>query len=190
MRGLHEKRKTVGTARSHTTGFAATLYDYVGAIVAAMVLLVLLFTFVFRAAGVLGDSMQPTLQDGDRLVLFSHFYTPARGDIVIVRRDDEEPIVKRVIGVAGDVVSIDEQTEKVYLNGEELDEPYLDCTTPTLYGFTGPYTVPAGTIFVMGDNRPESHDSRAPDIGAVKLDHVMGKAVFRILPLSSFGKIR
>ncbi len=176
-------------AAAEEKNLQTSLYEWIESAVFALVCVTLLFTFVFRIVGVSGRSMLNTLHNGDRLIVFNTGYTPARGDIVIVRRDDEEPIVKRVIGVAGDVVSIDEQTEKVYLNGEELDEPYLDCTTPTLYGFTGPYTVPAGTIFVMGDNRPESHDSRAPDIGAVKLDHVMGKAVFRILPLSSFGKI-
>ncbi len=188
MRGLHEKRKTVGTARSHTTGFAATLYDYVGAIVAAMVLLVLLFTFVFRAAGVLGDSMQPTLQDGDRLVLFSHFYTPARGDVVVINRYTEEPLIKRVIGVAGDRVHIDETTGLVYVNGERLSEPYISGLTPPRE-MAGEVTVPEGCLFVMGDNRSISKDSRFREIGMVKVSDVVGQAIFRLWPFKKFGLI-
>mgnify|MGYP000183338583 CR=1 FL=1 len=190
MRGLHEKRKTVGTARSHTTGFAATLYDYVGAIVAAMVLLVLLFTFVFRAAGVLGDSMQPTLQDGDRLVLFSHFYTPARGDVVVINRYTEEPLIKRVIGVAGDRVHIDETTGLVYVNGERLSEPYISGLTPPRE-MAGEVTVPEGCLFVMGLETTGigARHEKITEIGMVKVSDVVGQAIFRLWPFKKFGLI-
>ena len=166
-----------------------SVYEWVESAIFALLCVTLIFSFAFRIVGVSGSSMVDTLHNGDRLMMVNVGYQPDYGDIVIIRRDTEEPIVKRVIAMAGDSISIDPENETVYRNGELLEEPYLDCTTPALYGFTGPYTVPEGTVFVMGDNRHNSHDSRSDDIGAVPLSHIMGKAVFRIWPLSAFGKI-
>lgn len=167
----------------------ASVFEWVESAIFALVCVTLIFSFAFRIVGVSGSSMVDTLHDGDRLMMVNAFYKPDYGDIVIIRRDTEEPIVKRVIAMAGDTVEIDPETEAVYLNGQLLEEPYLACTTPALFDFTGPYTVPEGTVFVMGDNRHNSHDSRAKDIGAVPLSHIMGKAVFRIWPVNSIGKI-
>ena len=178
MRALHEKKKTIDPEKPQLTGFAATLYDYVGAIVAAMVLLVLLFTFIFRAAGVHGDSMQPTLQSGDRLVLFSHFYTPQRGDVVVINRYTEESLIKRVIGATG----------LVYVNGERLNEPYISGLTAPRE-MVGEVTVPEGCIFVLGDNRGISKDSRYREIGMVKVSDVVGRAIFRLWPITKCGVI-
>ena len=188
MRALHEKKKTADVTKPQMTGLAATLYDYVGAIVAAMVMLVLLFTFLFRAAGVHGDSMQPTLQNGDRLVLVSHFYTPSRGDIVVINRYTEEPLIKRVIGVAGDRVYIDETMGFVYINGERLNESYISGFTASRE-MVGEVTVPEGCLFVLGDNRGISKDSRFREIGMVKVTDVVGRAVFRLWPITKFGLI-
>lgn len=188
MRALHEKKKTIDPEKPQLTGLAATLYDYVGAIVAAMVLLVLLFTFIFRAAGVHGDSMQPTLQSGERLVLFSHFYTPQRGDVVVINRYTEESLIKRVIGVAGDRVRIDDATGLVYVNGERLNEPYISGLTAPRE-MVGEVTVPEGCIFVLGDNRGISKDSRYREIGMVKVSDVVGRAIFRLWPITKCGVI-
>lgn len=166
-------------------------YEWAEALVLAMVIATIISACVFRMVGVSGSSMEDTLQHGDSLLMVNGFYNePQYGDIVVVRREDAEPLIKRVIALEGDTISIDPETEMVYLNGEILDEPYLQTTTPTLYGFTGPFTVPENSVFVMGDNRGDSHDSRDLDgIGAVHKDDIMGKAVFRMLPLSDFGKI-
>lgn len=165
---------------------AASVYDWVEAAVFALVCVVLVFTFLFRIVGVDGESMQNTLMDHDRLILVHNFYTPQRGDIVVINRYTEEPLVKRIIAIGGDTIDIDPETLLVSVNGEVLDEPYLDCPTP-LYDFAGPLTIEEGYVFVMGDNRVNSHDSRSFDIGLINVKDIMGKAVFRIWPLSSVG---
>ena len=168
-----------------------SVYEWAEAMIIALVVATLISACCFRLVGVSGNSMVSTLQHKDFLLLFNSFYDePQYGDIVVVRREDGEPLIKRVIALEGDVVSIDPEEQVVYLNGEKLEEPYLDGPTPTLYGFTGPYTVPEDSVFVLGDNRADSHDSRDLDgIGAVHEDDIMGKAVFRIFPLQSFGNI-
>lgn len=168
-----------------------SLYEWAEALILAMIIATLISACVCRVVGVDGSSMFSTLRHGDSLLMVNGFYSePQYGDIVVVRRDDMEPLIKRVIALEGDTIAIDPETEMVYLNGELLDEPYLNGTTPTLYDFTGPYTVPEGAVFVMGDNRGDSHDSRDLErIGAVDEDDIMGKAIFRILPLPDFGGI-
>jgi signal peptidase I len=166
-------------------------YDMVDTMIVALVLVTVVCSCLFRLVGVSGQSMAYTLKNGDKLLMFHAFYNePDYGDIVVIARDDGEPLIKRVIAKAGDTVEIKESDMKVYLNGEKLEEPYLSFDTPPLYGFTGPYTVPENCVFVLGDNRPESHDSRDLEtIGAVHVDDILGKAFFRVAPLSSFGMI-
>ena len=130
--------------------------------------------------------MQYTLMNHDRLILTNLFYKPERGDIVVINRYTQEPLVKRIIAVGGDTLDIDAETGEVILNGEVLEEPYLDCFTPR-NPLTGEVTIPEGHLFVMGDNRGNSHDSRSGDIGFVSEKDIMGKAVFRIWPLNQFG---
>ena len=165
---------------------AAAAYEWVEAAIFALVCVVLVFTFLFRIVGVDGESMQNTLMNHDRLILTRLPYTPERGDIVVINRYTAEPLVKRVIAVEGDTIDIDPETLLVSVNGTVIDEPYLDCLTPLL-GFEGPLTVGEGQVFVMGDNRVNSHDSRSSDIGLVRVKDIMGKAVFRIWPLNSIG---
>lgn len=165
---------------------ASAVYEWVEAAIFALVCVVLVFTFLFRIVGVDGESMQNTLMDHDRLILTRLPYTPERGDIVVINRYTDEPLVKRVIAVEGDTIDIDPETLLVSINGTVLDEPYLDCLTPP-GEFEGPLTVGEGQVFVMGDNRVNSHDSRSSDIGLVRVKDIMGKAVFRIWPLDSIG---
>ncbi len=167
-------------------------YDVVDTMIVALVLVTVVCSCLFRLVGVRGESMLHTLQNGDKLLMFHAFYSePDYGDIVVIARDDGEPLIKRVIAKAGDTVEIKESDMKVYLNGEMLEEPYLSFETPPLYGFTGPYTVPEDCVFVLGDNRPASHDSRdLESIGAVNVDDILGKAFFRVSPISSFGWIK
>ncbi len=185
-----EKQPVVETAPSPSRDATVrSVYEWVETALWALIAVTLIFSLLFRLVGVDGSSMVDTLHHGDRLVLVSNFYTPDYGDIVVVRRDNGPPIIKRVIAMEGDTVLIDPKTETVYLNGELLEEPYLDVSTPALFDFTGPFTVPENSVFVMGDNRSNSVDSRAPSVGAVKIEDIMGKAVFRLWPLNRLGLI-
>ncbi|MBR7093075.1 MAG: signal peptidase I [Clostridia bacterium] len=166
-------------------GLLFSVFDFIEAAVFSLVCVAILFTFVFRTVSVDGGSMTPTLSNADRLILTHLFYTPRRGDIVVISRLEtkEEPLIKRVIAVAGDTVQITADG-KVYLNGELLEEPYISVKTPA-FGATDPITIEEGYIFVMGDNRTVSKDSRL--LGPIPVSKVMGKAVFRLWP--AFGGI-
>lgn len=162
------------------------LYEWVQALVCSVLAVVVLFTFVIRLIGVDGHSMVPTLQDGDRLlVLNSMFYHDYRyGDIVVLRKNTfmEEPIVKRVIATAGQSVDIDFDSGTVYVDGEALQEDYINELTFLAEGTSFPLTVPDGSIFVMGDNRNYSTDSRDIKLGTVDIRYVIGKAVLLAYP--------
>jgi signal peptidase I len=162
------------------------LYEWVQALVCSVLAVVVLFTFVVRLIGVDGHSMVPTLQDGDRLlVLNSMLYDDYRyGDIVVLRKDTflEEPIVKRVIATEGQTVDIDFDMGAVYVDGTLLKEEYINELTFLEEGTEFPLTVPEGSIFVMGDNRNHSSDSRDSRLGTVDTRYVIGKAVFLAFP--------
>ncbi len=166
---------------------AAPVYDWLSAMIVALTVLVLLFTFCFRIVGVDGESMVPTLQDGDRLVLISAVHTYAAGDVVVVDRYTKEPLIKRVIAVAGDTIDI-RSDYTVMINGQILQEPYIQGNT-VLRDFSGPITVPDGYLFVMGDNRSVSLDSRSAEVGMVSVKDVVGVARLRIWPLKRFGAV-
>ena len=163
------------------------VYEWVEAAIFALVCVVLVFTFLFRIVGVDGESMQTTLMDHDRLILTRLNYTPERGDIVVINRYTQEPLVKRVIAKGNDTLDIDAQTGEVLLNGKVLDEPYLDDFQRTdPMEFQGPITIPEGYVFVMGDNRNDSKDSRYWTNTFVTKDEILGKAIFRYWPISEF----
>ena len=162
------------------------LYEWVQALVCSVLAVVVLFTFVIRLIGVDGHSMVPTLQDGDRLlVLNSMLYNDYQyGDIVVLRKESflQDPIVKRVIATAGQTVDIDFSTGSVWVDGKLLDEDYINELTFLEEGTEFPLTVPEGSIFVMGDNRNHSNDSRDSRLGTVDARYVIGKAVFLAFP--------
>ena len=162
------------------------LYDWVRSLVSAMLIIVLTFTFVIRMMGVQGVSMRQTLQDGDRLlVVDSHLVREYRqGDIVIARKltFSEDPIVKRIIAVGGQTVDIDFSAGVVYVDGVALHEDYINDLTYTYEGTNFPLTVPEGSVFLMGDNRNMSTDSREPRIGTVDKRYLIGKAVMLVFP--------
>ena len=162
------------------------LYEWVQALVCSVLVVVMLFTFVIRLIGVDGHSMVPTLQDGDRLlVLNSLLYDDYKyGDIVVLRKDTfmEEPIVKRVIAEEGQTVDIDFSTGSIYVDGVLLKENYINELTFLEEGTEFPLTVPEGSVFVMGDNRNHSSDSRDSRLGTVDVRYVIGKAVFLAFP--------
>ena len=162
------------------------LYEWAQALVCSVLAVVLLFTFVIRLIGVDGHSMVPTLQDGDRLLVLNAMLDSdyQYGDIVVLRKDTflEEPIVKRVIATEGQTVDIDFAAGAVYVDGQLLEEDYINEPTYVEEGTEFPLTVPEGSIFVMGDNRNHSSDSRSSDLGTVDIRYVIGKAVFLLFP--------
>ncbi len=165
----------------------AGLYDWVEIITTALILITLIFTFMFRLVNVDGTSMETTLYDRERLILSRLPYTPERGDIVVISRGtDTEPLIKRVIGVAGDTVAIDSETGEVYLNGKILQEPYIEVSTSAEL-MKGEVTVPEGMVFVMGDNRSPGQSLDSRTFGCVEEERVIGKAVYRVSPINRFG---
>lgn len=167
--------------KSKPTHTGWRIFYEAAAVFCTAVLATLLFFVLFRPVTVQGNSMKPTLQNGDYLLLYCFDYIPEQGDVVVIERENAEPLIKRVVAVAGDTVYIDPVTQLVYCNGERLEEPYLTTTTPPL-GMTEAVTVPEGHIFVLGDNRYNSHDSRSDDIGMVNVESVIGKALVRLYP--------
>ena len=162
------------------------LYEWVQALVCSVLAVVVIFTFAIRLIGVDGHSMVPTLQDGDRLLVLNSLWDSdyEYGDIVVLRKESflEEPIVKRVIATEGQTVDIHFASGSVYVDGELLEEDYINEPTYVDEGTQFPLTVPEGSIFVMGDNRNHSSDSRSSDLGTVDTRYVIGKAVFLLFP--------
>ena len=152
-------------------------------------LVVILFVFVllFRTVVVSGSSMNRTLIHGDYLLLLnSVFYPePKQGDIVVASKNTYhggEPIIKRVIATEGQWVDIDFETGTVYVNGNALEEDYTNTPTTLYEGVDFPLMVDDGCVFVMGDNRNESKDSRSQEIGQIDKREILGKAIFLFLP--------
>ncbi|MFV0497756.1 MAG: signal peptidase I [Candidatus Fimivivens sp.] len=167
------------------------LYEWVESAVFAVVCVVLLFTFIARTSVVSGESMIETLHDGDMLIISRLGLSAEPGDIVVATKPyyANEPIVKRVIATGGQRVDIDFTEGIVYVNGEALDERYTNTPTNRQYDMDFPLTVPEGYLFLMGDNRNGSLDSRSTDIGLVDERYVLGKAYFRVFPLPSLGTL-
>ena len=169
------------------------LYIWLQAFVLISVAVVLCFTYLGRVVTVSGSSMEPTLRNGDMLLLRSGAGGVEQGDVVVLTREDflDEPIVKRVIATEGQTVVIDYTENSVTVDGERLKEPYVVEVMAQPY-FSGPVetvTVPEGEIFVMGDNRNHSSDSRHPDLGTVDLRCVLGEAKAVLLPLGHLKTI-
>ncbi len=163
------------------------ILSYLHDLVFGLVGVLLVFMLVFRVVVVDGPSMNQTLQHGDSLILLSNvFYRePKYGDIVVASKDsfkNGEPIIKRVIAVEGQEVYIDFVSGVVRVDGKELNEPYISTPTGLYEGIDFPLVVDAGCVFVMGDNRMNSKDSRSTEIGLIDCREILGRAIFLILP--------
>ena len=168
------------------TGF----YDWIQCLVCAVVVGILVFIFIGRVITVDGSSMYSTLLNGDKMLAVDLFYKPENGDIVICRSSYyDKPLVKRVIATEGQTIEIDFDRGIVYVDGEVLDEPYINEPTYIDEGFSGKATVPEGCVFVMGDNRNDSNDSRKPEIGFIDEREIMGKVLLILIPASENGGI-
>ena len=163
------------------------LYEWLQMLMGCVLAAVLLFTCLGRLTRVDGESMNNTLQHGEMMLVWSLGYQPQQGDIVVVNKTTAEflggkAIVKRVIATEGQTVDIDFVTGTVYVDGEALQEDYINEPTYVEEGTEFPLTVPEGSIFVMGDNRNHSSDSRSSDLGTVDTRYVIGRAVFLLFP--------
>lgn len=162
-------------------------YEWMQALVCSVLAAVLVFTFAARVVGVSGGSMRSTLQDGDMLLVVNSLLCGdfRRGDIVIAAKasfENGEPIVKRVIATEGQTVDIDFETGVVTVDGADLEEPYIREATHLAEGTVFPAAVPEGCVFLMGDNRNDSRDSREPSLGMVDTRNIIGRAVCLLLP--------
>ena len=180
--------------------FLSNIVDYVELLVIAVCLVIGIFSFAFRTCTVDGDSMNNTLINKQVIIVSDVFYTPERYDIVVFHQTDNtanvnrnKPLVKRVIGIGGDTVKIDYDTWEISVtdkngNTEVLEEDYIYLSQrASAFSGTREYVVPEGSLFVLGDNRNESLDSRYSDVGFVDQRRVLGKVILRVSPLSEFG---
>lgn len=177
-------------AESDTTqkvSWQKTLFRDAKDVLYILAIFMLVYIVCFRTVVVVGGSMNNTLIDGDRLLLVSNllYGEPKQGDVIVASKDafrDGECFIKRVIAIEGQTVDINFNTGTVYVDGVALDEPYLHTPTIDEEGVKFPVTVPEGCVFVMGDNRGNSQDSRSPSIGFVDEREILGRAIFLLIP--------
>lgn len=164
------------------------VYDWLDSLIYAVLLILVIFTFFFRVVGVNGDSMNPTLQSGDWLTVSAITDEVETGDIVVITQPNSlnEPLIKRVIAKGGDTINIDFIEGTVTVNGKILHEPYIAEKTEISGDYVYPLEIPEGYIFVMGDNRNNSLDSRFRTIGLIDERYVLGVAETRIYPFGDW----
>ena len=171
------------------SGVLSSVFEWLSAAIIAIVIVAIIFSVFFRIVNVDGDSMTHTLQHGNRLLVSGLCYTPDYGDIVVIRRDNDTPLIKRVIALPGDTVYVNPDDGLVYRNGVALDEPYIRAASverPTpATGIRSEVEVKEGEVYVLGDNRGGSLDSRM--LGCQPMENVVGRVFLRISP--EFGKV-
>ncbi|MBR3844573.1 MAG: signal peptidase I [Clostridia bacterium] len=182
----NEPNETKQKSRKETVEWLSTL-------VVSILVVVLLFTFCFRMVGISGSSMEDTLQSQDRVIIRSAFYTPKAGDIVVLSRDyiteedgtSPEPIIKRIIATEGQEVYLDFANNKVVVDGVALEEPYVKgVLNEGRVPIQNPHVVKEGCVFVLGDHRTVSKDSRTAEVGDVDTRYILGEAMVRIFPFT------
>lgn len=174
-------------------GMAEMIFDVVSVLATACIAVTLAFLFLFRTVGVNGSSMEQTLSTNDRIILTATYGEPKHGDVVVTCQPSKVPgipdvLVKRVIATEGQVVKFDYTNEKLYVNDVEIEEDYAfyDRKYSYRHGVVEFDPVPEGCVFVMGDNRNHSTDSRDNRVGFIREEYIMGKALFRIAPFGQF----
>jgi signal peptidase I len=163
-------------------GGSMVLHDWLQCIVFAVVIGISVFVFVGRHMGVIGDSMLTTLFNNDKVIISNLFYRPRNGDVVIFDVVGDNPYVKRVIAIEGQTVDINPERGEVIVDGVVIYEPYVHGLTTRGMAMEGPVIVPEGHIFVLGDNRGNSTDSRDVRIGFVDTRYILGRVLFVIFP--------
>lgn len=181
-----------GTKEEKKLGWKKSTVLYLHDLIYMLVAIMLVFSVFFRVIVVSGSSMYSTLLNGDYLLLVSNLFyrEPEQGDIVVISKrtfDDGSPIVKRVIATQGQIVDIDFENGIVYVDGLPLEEDYINTPTNVQEGMAFPLIVEESCVFVMGDNRNASKDSRNPEIGLVDQREILGKAIFLLYPGTGEG---
>ena len=168
-----------------------TSLEWIESITLSLISITLIFTFLFRITTVSGISMLPTLNSQDKVLISNLLYAPERQDIIVIDTYTAygQPLVKRIIGLAGDEIDIDFNSGEVFVNGQLQDEPYISASTTQHLDLSFPLIVPENTIFVMGDNRPYSLDSRSTSIGFIDVRNILGKSLLRVYPFSNMGRV-
>ena len=169
------------------------IYDWIYCLSVALIICVVIFAFFIRLIDVRGTSMNPTLNNNDKMLVSGLFYEPKVGDVVVFKKDEYDPeraLVKRVIAVEGQVINMDFDRGIVYVDGVPIEEDYIMEPTTNKIDFIGPQTVPEGCVFVMGDNRNASTDSRKKEIGMVDTRLILGRAYAVVYPLSQVRAIK
>ena len=164
-------------------------YDWIQCLLVALIICVLIFMFCVRVIDVIGASMNPTLFNGEKMLVSDLFYKPKVGDVVVFKKDEYDPnklLVKRVIAVEGQEINMDFENGIVYIDGVAIAEDYISEPTYNKLDFIGPKTVPEGCVFVMGDNRNASIDSRKTEIGMLDNRLILGRAYCVVYPVSQF----
>lgn len=185
--------KTNGTLKK--TDFISSLFEWVELFVFSFSLVLLFMTFAVRHSPVIGSSMAHTLEENDILLVSGIMYEPAQNDIIVFQSPKvgyDEPLVKRVIAIGGQEVNIDFATWTVTVDGEKLDEYYVNYEqgrSMINFDVKFPLVVPEGSVFVMGDNRNHSLDSRNSMVGLVDTRYIIGRVIFRIFPFNNFGTV-
>ena len=178
---------------------SAELFDWIEIFSSALVTVILLFTFIVRLVTVQGASMEQTLHEKDSLIISHLFYGPKAGDIVVIQVPNPQydtPLIKRVIATEGQTVDFDFENWQVIVDGKAVDEPYVNFEYPNkmksddIVFDSLPITVEKGKIFVMGDNRNHSSDSRSSSIGQVDVRNVVGRVLVRVFPFNKFGIVK
>ena len=201
MQDVEDKNNLPETTKEKKFNWKKEVLDWIVAIVIAAALAFVIREFVFTLVKVQGESMEPTLQNEDRLYLNRLLYSPKKGDVIVFKpaSDPKRPYVKRVIATEGDSIYIDFETGDVYVNDLLIDEPYIKEKTAMTgsyimslmakgqYSKDMPIVIQPGYLFVMGDNRNNSKDSR--ELGQIPVDEVMGGALFRFWPINNIGSV-
>ncbi len=197
-----ERFAMTDTKKTKQNEILGVIFEWAETFIFSLAAVVLIFTLAFKMVLVDGDSMNDTMLDGDRLIVSNLFYTPKAGDVVVLDVSyknfpdyaahlKDMPLIKRVIATEGQTVDIDRNTWTVLVDGEPLDESayYVNYEGGLMKSgdITYPHTVADGCVFVMGDNRNHSSDSRTSIIGDVDARHIVGKVIFRIFPLNKIG---
>ncbi|MBQ9461554.1 MAG: signal peptidase I [Clostridia bacterium] len=181
-----------GSQEKETSWLVSILFELIGAVFCAIFVLMLFLAFFCRQVTVDGDSMNDTLQNEDRLLVACMGYTPKCGDIVIVTHGANLPeaIVKRVIATAGQTLEIDYNTGDVIVDGVLLKESYIKgVTRATIESWSIPRVIPEGYVFVMGDNRENSLDSRSSRVGLIPVENIIGRVFARWYPFEKLSGI-
>lgn len=168
---------------------AESVYDIASIIVTAVLVVGIIFTFFFKISTVSGQSMENTLHHADRLVVSSIVRDVKYGDVVITSQPNifNKVLIKRVIAVGGQTVWFDEKTKQTIVDGKPLDEPYIKEEMEYTEAMNKLVTVPEGYVFVMGDNRNHSSDSRDVFVGVIDERYILGKVVYRFGDKSLFN---